>query len=215
MRRFPFRRVAQCLVVMLVVGIAWSCYEVFTVSRQTSRFLYDDIAAVPKRRVGLFLGCSDRLGNGSPNPYFQGRVRAATDLFRTGKIEYILVSGDNGRVSYNEPIMAQTALVAAGIPEDRIVLDYAGFRTFDSVARAHQVFGLSDFVVISQRFHNERAVYLARGQGISAIGFNAVDVTGYYGIRVHLREVLAKARAVWDLRLGAHPKYLGPRIAVG
>ncbi len=193
----------------------WSCYQVIAVSRDASPFLYDDLAKVPKQRVGLFLGCSERLGNGTPNPYFQARVRAATDLFLDGKIEYILASGDNSRPNYNEPAWAKAALIAEGVPEDRIVLDYASFRTFDSIARARAIFGLSEFVVISQKFHNERAVYLARAQGISAIGFNAVDVTGYYGVRVHMREVLAKARAVMDSKLGAHPKYLGPRIMIG
>jgi SanA protein len=215
MRRFPFKRIAQCLLAAVFAAAVWCCYAAYSVVHQSAPFLYDDLAQVPKHRVGLFLGTSERLGNCMLNPYFEARVRAATDLFRQGKIEYILVSGDNGRVEYNEPAMAKAALITMGIPENRIVLDYAGFRTLDSVDRAHEVFGLSDFVVISQRFHNQRAVYLARAQGISAIGFNATDVTGYYGLRVHAREVLAKVRAVLDLKLGAHPKYLGPRIAVG
>src|SRR5271169_1063551 len=103
MRRLRFKRFVQCMLAMLFVVAAWSCYAAFAVVHQSAPFLYDDLAQVPKHRVGLFLGTSERLGNGMMNPYFQARVRAATDLFRQGKVEYILVSGDNGRVEYNEP----------------------------------------------------------------------------------------------------------------
>lgn len=215
MRRPILKRVLLSAGVLLCGCACWLGLEVRGLTRDVSPYLFDDLSQVPAHHVGLFLGCSERLADGRPNPYFAARVQAATELYEARKIEYILVSGDNSRVDYDETAMAKTALLRAGVPENRIVQDHAGFRTFDSVVRARQVFGLSDFVVISQRFHNERAVYLARAQGLSAVGFNAVDVHGYYGLRVHARELLAKARAVLDLKFGTRPKYLGPTITIG
>lgn len=97
-----------------------------------------------------------------PNTYFDNRIRAATDLYKSGKIQYIIVSGDNSTKDYNEPEDMQTALVQQGIPKDKIIPDHAGFRTLDSVIRAKEIFGQTQLVIISQKFHNERAVFLAR-----------------------------------------------------
>src|SRR5262249_52109358 len=145
-----------------------------------------------------------------------GRIQAAVELYGAGKIRYVLVSGDNGTRSYDEPTAIKRALVRRGVPEDRIVLDYAGFRTLDSVVRAHEVFGLERFTVISQRFQNVRAIFIARAQGVDAIGYDAPDVAGVGGLRTHAREVLARLWAVLDVRvLKTRPKYLGPRVPVG
>ena len=139
------------------------------VSKETKNLLYTDIAEVPAHKVGLLLGTNPYLRSGAPNKYFLYRIDAAVALYKAGKIEYILVSGDNHRNDYNEPEAMKQALMNNGIPEERIVLDYAGFRTLDSVVRAKKVFGNDTFIVISQRFHNERAPGQAKSTEDSAI----------------------------------------------
>lgn len=111
------------------------------IDRASSGRVYADLNLVPHRRAGLVLGCAERLGGGYLNPYFTTRIQAAADLYRAGKVDYLIVSGDNHRKSYDEPTDMKCALLRAGVPENRIFCDYAGFRTLDSVVRAKAVFG--------------------------------------------------------------------------
>lgn len=129
-------------------------------------------------------------------------------LYQAKKIQYILVSGDNHRNDYNEPEEMKKALIKKGIPETSILMDYAGFRTLDSVVRAKTVFGKERFMIISQRFHNERALYLAQYNHIEAVGFNAQDVTAYYGLKTRVREYLARLKLFIDLWFEVNPKFL-------
>jgi SanA protein len=204
----------RSLLLTSVFAIALWIGEALSIPIHTAASLYDDPDLIPKRRVGLLLGCSPHRTDGSPNPYFYSRIDAAVRLFHHGKVDYILVSGENSSAAYNEPARMRAALLARGIPSDRIVADYAGLRTLDSVIRAHEVFGLDSYTVISQRFHTERAVYLADGFGSSAIGFNAADVDG--GLKMEARDVVSRLGAVlhvWVLR--SRPRFLGPRVDIG
>jgi SanA protein len=108
--------------------------------------LYSSTAAIPRRELGLVLGCSRHLGDGSPNPFFDTRVQAAAELFHAGKIDYLLVSGDNHTTGYNEANDMRNALLKSGIPAARIYCDFAGFRTLDSIVRAREVFGQSTHI---------------------------------------------------------------------
>lgn len=177
------------------------------VTLETKKLLYKDVSVVPPHKVGLLLGTNPYLKNGNPNKYFTYRIEAAVALYEAGKIQYILVSGDNHKLGYNEPEEMKQALISKGVPEDRIVLDYAGFRTLDSVVRAKEVFGNEQFIIISQQFHNERALFLALHNGIKAVGFNAQDVTAYYGFKIRLREYLARTKLFLDLQWGVKPKF--------
>ena len=174
--------------------------------------LYTDLAAVPYRHAALLLGTSSSLRNGSPNPYFKYRIDAAAALLAAGKVDKILVSGDNRHASYNEPQKMLRALISRGVPDSLIVLDYAGFRTLDSVVRAREVFGQSSFIVVSQRFHNERALFLAGKHGIDAVGFNASDVRSLRAFRTHARELLARVKVFIDLAVHRGPHFLGERV---
>ena len=174
--------------------------------------LYDDVQALPHEHAALLLGTSSRLRGGSPNPFFEYRMDAAAELFRAGKVDCILVSGDNHHASYNEPMAMRKALLDRSIPDSLIFLDYAGFRTLDSVVRACEVFGQTSYIVVSQRFHNERAVYLAMRHGIDAVGFNARDVRAPAALRVRAREWLARVSACWDVLTGRGPHFLGEKI---
>ena len=180
-------------------------------------YTYDSYQDVPARRVGLLLGTSSNVGPGQPNDFFTNRIMAAANLYHKGKIEYILVSGDNRHESYNEPRMMMNALLKAGVPLDRIVADFAGFSTLDSVLRARQVFMLSDMLIISQDFHNERAIFIARAHGIPAIGFNAANPSSMAAnIKVKIREFFARLKCIAEVYLlDTQPTYLGAPIAIG
>jgi SanA protein len=155
--------------------------------------LYDQATVIPFNKVGLLLGTSKYLAGGYINPYYSYRVQAALELYKVGKIQYIIVSGDNSTKSYNEPQTFQEDLIKGGVDSSHIYLDYAGFRTFDSMIRLRDVFGQTKATVISQPFHNERALYIASREGIAAIGFNAKDVNAQAGFKTQLREKLARA----------------------
>ena len=143
------------------------------------------------------------------------QVRKDERAIQAGKIERILVSGDNSRSTYDEPTCIKEDLVSAGIPDSMIYLDYAGFRTYDSMVRAKEVFGLTSFTIISQPFHNERALYIAARKGLDAIAFNAPDVQlRKWQIRMTVREWLARTKAVADNYLGKQPHFLGEPITI-
>ncbi|MHA7944561.1 SanA/YdcF family protein [Formosa sp. 3Alg 14/1] len=169
---------------------------------------------IKKNKVGLVLGTSKFLTNGELNLYFKYRIDATVDLFKNGKINFVLVSGDNGNKNYNEPTDFKKSLIQRGIPENKIILDYAGFRTLDSVVRAKDIFGQTELTIISQQFHNERAIYLANKNGMDAIGFNAKDVSTRYGLKVQLREYLARTKVFLDILFGVQPKFLGEKIII-
>nr|UOP05655.1 YdcF family protein [Conchiformibius kuhniae] len=125
-----------------------------------------------------------------------------------------MASGDNSRHGYNEPDAMIAALVAQGVPAGKITPDYAGLRTLDSVLRMRDIFGQNGYIVVSQKFHNERAVYLARAHGIEAYGYNAADVGQYAGIKTRVREYGARLKMFWDVWTGKTAKHGGERIVL-
>jgi len=176
---------------------------------------YDNVSDIPHNRVGLLLGTNSTTPRGTHNYYYTHRINAAAELFHAGKVDYLLISGDNSSKHYDEPTMMRDSLLLHGVPADRIVLDYAGFRTLDSVIRAKEVFGQSSFTIISQKFHNERALAQARHYGIDAIAYNADDVIlGYPWIKVQCRERLARVKLYLDLLTGKQPKFLGEKVNI-
>ena len=176
---------------------------------------YDNVSDIPHNRVGLLLGTNSTTPRGTHNYYYTHRINAAAELFHAGKVDYLLISGDNSSKHYDEPTMMRDSLLLHGVPADRIVLDYAGFRTLDSVIRAKEVFGQSSFTIISQKFHNERALVQARHYGIDAIAYNADDVVlGYPWVKVQCRERLARVKLYLDLLTGKQPKFLGEKVNI-
>ncbi|MFT5906086.1 MAG: SanA protein [Cryomorphaceae bacterium] len=182
--------------------------------------LYDDINELPDEsnsqhrpdRVALVFGCAEKI-NGYNNLYFKYRIEAAHDLWKAGKVRGFIVSGDNSRDDYNEPEDMKQSLMKKGVPADKIVCDYAGLRTMDSVVRVEKIFGIKKVILVSQRFHNERAAYIAQKRGIDAIGYNAQDVKGR---ETQKREYLARVRMWMDENiLKTTPKYLGEKETLG
>jgi SanA protein len=177
---------------------------------------YSDPGAIPHRHVGLVLGCQKYSSDNKPNLFFQNRIAAAVELYREGKVDYLLVSGDNHTRGYDETTDLKNALIEQGIPAEKVYADYAGFRTLDSMVRAKEVFGQSEVTVISQQFHNQRAIFIATHRGLDAIGFNAPDVDAYNSFGTRLREQFARVKAVLDIYvLKKQPHFLGEKVAIG
>ncbi len=202
---------------LLLVGVgllALFFYANYAIAANAEGKLFDDVATCPKTKVAIVLGASKSLANGNSNPYFAYRMEAAIALYKAGKVKYFIVSGDNHVKGYDEPTDMKMALMAGGVPESAIYLDYAGFRTLDSMERALKVFGQHEVMVISQQFHNERAIYLGEHFGMKVKGFNAKDVGGR-GIRTKLRERFARMKVFWDIFWGVDSRFLGPPVHIG
>ena len=186
----------------------------FKIESETEDYVTSNPEKLPSEKVGLVLGTSKTLRNGNKNPYFFYRIDAAEELYKAGKIKYIIVSGDNSSKNYNEPEDLQNELISRGIPKTNIFLDFAGLRTLDSVVRAKEIFGQSSYLIISQRFHNERAVFLAQKKGIKAYGFSAKDVNKKAGLKTNIREYFARVKVFYDLLLGVEPKFGGAKVVI-
>ena len=174
----------------------------------------DKIENVPNKKVGLLLGTNKNYSNGNPNKYFYNRIDAAVELYNARKIKYIIASGDNSLPGYNEPEQMKEELIAKGIPEENIFLDFAGFRTLDSVVRSNEIFNQDDIIIISQKFHNQRAIYIAEKYGIEAFGFNAKDVNSNNISKTQIREYFARLKVFLDILRRTEPKFLGDKIKI-
>ncbi|HKJ06017.1 MAG TPA: ElyC/SanA/YdcF family protein [Flavobacteriaceae bacterium] len=206
-----FVRIILLLFILTLVGIFSANYYI---EKKTEAYVYDNLQEVPPTRVGIILGTSKYLIQGGVNAYYKNRIDAAVHLFRQNKIDFILISGDNSTTDYNEPQTFKNDLIKLGIPENKIFLDYAGFRTLDSVIRANEIFGLDECIIISQKFHNQRAIFLARHHGLHAYGFNAKDVNQRSGFKTNMREKLARVKVFIDIILAKQPKFLGKEIKI-
>lgn len=212
----PFVRKLILLCALLFFLAAVSPFVCDAVIRNAAKGkLYDDVHQLPEKQTGLLLGTSKFLRDGqTENPYYRYRINAAETLLKAGKIQYLVISGDNGRKTYSEPDDMRRDLMALGIDSNRLFLDYAGFRTFDSVVRLRAIFNQSDVCIISQKFHNERALYIAQLQGIQAVAFNAQDVGKAFGFKVMIREKFARVNVFTDYLLFTRPKFLGPPVSI-
>ncbi|HEY1051075.1 MAG TPA: ElyC/SanA/YdcF family protein [Prosthecobacter sp.] len=201
--------VLAAVILAVVFGCEWR------ISRAAKGRCFDEADLVPETPVAVVLGASPRLADGRANLFFLPRLESAAALFKAGRVKALIVSGDNGTRGYDEPTEMKRLLVQMGVPEARVICDFAGFRTLDSVVRAKEVFGQTRVVFVSQRFHNERAIYLARAAGMEAHGLNTRDVSVAVAPKTFLREKLACVKAVLDVTvLNTRPKFLGEKIAV-
>ncbi len=197
------------IIAFLVLIISIDLY----IGSQFNQYIYSDINQVPNRKIALVLGTSKYVNHSEKtyyNAYYAYRVKATAKLYQAGKIDGILVSGDNSTQFYDEPSQMTQDLIELGVPSQYINQDYAGFRTLDSIVRAKKVFGLEDYIIVSQTFHCQRALYIAQSKGQNPIAFSASDVQSFAGIKTRLREVLARFKAFLDCKiLKTSPKFLG------
>lgn len=204
-----FKKILFAGLIFFGISVLFIFWANFKIENETKDNVTSELSKLPDEKVGLLLGTSKTLANGSPNSYFFNRIEATAELYKSGKIKNIIVSGDNSRKHYNEPKDMKNELIKSGIPADKIYEDFAGFRTLDSVVRAKEIFGQTSYIIISQQFHNERAVFLAQKNGIEAFGYNAKDVNQYAGFKTNVREKLARAKVFWDFLFGVEPKFGG------
>jgi SanA protein len=215
MRKFPFRKwLKWSLLLFLLVGVIVVISNIWIINSTKSQ-IFNDVSKIEPRAVGLVLGTNKLNRYGKPNLFFKYRIEAAASLFKAGKIKHIIVSGYNSKSEYDESTDMHDALVAAGIPDTCITLDFAGFRTLDSVVRCLKVFGQTDIIVISQEFHNQRALFIANYYKMNALAFSTKDVPASYSLRTTAREYFAKFKAVLDLYiLHKQPHFLGEEVKI-
>ena len=198
------------IIILIIILITFGVIATYHwINYKTNHLIFDNVDSIPKNKVGLLLGTGKYVASGNINLFYLYRIDATVALYNAGKIEYVLVSGDNGRKDYDEPSDFKKDLIERGIPGNKIFLDYAGFRTLDSVVRAKEIFGQTSITFISQEFHNQRAIYIANHFDIKAVGFNAKDV-----YNKHFREYLARSKASLDLVFNVQPKFLGEKIVI-
>jgi SanA protein len=196
--------------VLVAVALA---YAAWTLTVRYEHKIYSQVERVPQRRVALVFGAG-YWPDGTPSDVMKDRVEAAVDLYRGGKVNLVLFSGDNRFADYNEPAKMREYALSLGLPADSIALDYAGRRTYDSCYRARDIFGVSEVLLITQRYHLPRALYTCERLGLDAVGF-AADRRPYVYIRTYwAREMPALWLAWWELWV-SHPRpVLGDRIPI-
>jgi len=211
-KKFLFKFISTLL--LLVVFFVFISNLVIV--QTTKKKIYTNTQLVPnKHNVGLLLGTSEYTTKGRTNLFFKYRIESAAELYHTGKIKHIIVSGDNSLKEYNEPRQMAKALLKLNVPDSVITLDFAGFRTLDSVVRCKKIFGQTNFIIISQQFHIERALFIAEKYNIDALGFASQTPPDNYSFKTQLREYLAKTLAIIDLYiLNTPPKFLGEKIII-
>lgn len=196
-----FLRIAISICILLIVTIL-TCH--FIVVGNAYGRIYDDVVSIPHNCYGLLLATSPITPEGAHNFYFDNRIKAADELYKAGKIHFIIASGGNYTQSQkngcDEPTAIRDSLMAKGIPSDRIILDYEGTRTLHSIVKAKKVYGLDSVTLISQKYHNERAIYLADHYGLHAVGYNAEpSPIPRNRIKNTLREYLARIKMFIDI----------------
>lgn len=199
--------------VVLMAGLlAW--YAERRLDRAAEAKSFSDVGKLPAVDVALVLGTAPIGPEGGPNRYFVYRLDAAAALYKAGKVKYFIVSGHrDGR--YDEPSAMRAGLVERGVPIEAIYRDFEGDRTLDSVVRARRIYGQTRLVIVSQRFHLSRALFLAAHEGIEAWGFEARDVDAAYSIFTELRRYPSAMRAYWDVWNGMRAEQAGKPIRVG
>lgn len=195
-------------ILLLTIGNFW-------VVNSTKARLYKSLEDIPSNDVALVLGTSKYSQKGNANLFFKYRIEAAVALYRAGKVKHFLLSGDNSKAYYNEPQDMKNALIKMGIPPTAITLDYAGFRTFDSVVRSKKVFKQSCITIITQEFHSYRALFISQVYGINAIAYTTETVPKAYSAMTLIREYFARCKAIIDIYiLNKQPKFLGEEIEI-
>ena len=199
-----------------VIVLAFTFYCSYKVETYAAGKMYSNVSEIPYNRIGLLLGtCKTMKDRKTINPFWQFRLEAAYALWKAKKIDKILISGDNGWHGYNEPQDFMDAFIAMGVPDSCMVCDFAGFRTHDSVIRCKKVFGQKKVTIISQQFHNERALFIAQKYGLEAVGFNANDVSFRSGLYTFFREKAARVLLFMDLYVfNTQPHFLGKKITI-
>jgi len=214
-KSLPFKKIVKWSFYLFSTILLLIMLSNYWIINSTEAQLYSDVEKIPANDVALLLGANKKTHFGSNNLYFKYRIEAAAKLYKAGKIKHIIVSGDNHKKEYDEATDMCDALIMEGVPDSCITQDYAGFRTFDSMVRCLKVFKQKNITVISQKFHNQRAVFIGNYYKMTVVAFNAKDVPSQYSFKTRMREYFAKFKAVLDLYiLHNEPKFLGEEVKI-
>jgi len=206
-------KVIKIILFLSLVIVIFLLWAYFSVQHKYSTMIYS-LDDVPGKPVAFVLGAGVFPG-GEPSPVLADRVHTAVELYRDGKVEKILMSGDNSLKDYDEPTVMKNYAVKLGVPEGDIVLDYAGFRTYDSFYRAREIFSLTDIIVVTQQFHLPRALYISNKLGVNAVGVPSDRQEYLYSDWYAVREVLASIKAFIDVNITKPlPVFLGEKERV-
>lgn len=208
-----WRKWLKRILISAFIGVVLLFYisNVWVVN-STKPYVYSDSSKLPDHRVALVLGTSNKTTSGQPNDFFVTRMETAASLYKIGKIDHFILSGDNRSKFYNEPIEMKKALVSRGVPTEAITLDYAGLRTLDSVIRSKEIFGQDKIIIITQPFHSYRALFISHYYNIDAVAM-VTEGPGYEkSLKVRMREYFARTKAVLDLYVfKTSPRFLGKK----
>ena len=205
-----WRRVGKGVLITLLTTTIFLVVANYWVINSTEDKVFSETDQIPSNDVALILGTANKLASGRPNPFFQFRIKTAADLYKSGKVKYFIVSGDNRTKYYNEPIEMKKALTQSGVPDSVITLDYAGLRTLDTIVRCKEIFGQDTITIITQPFHSYRALFISNYYNMNAIAVTAIDPDPMGKVRV--REYFARAKAILDLYVfKTSPRHMGEK----
>ncbi|MEL6457575.1 MAG: ElyC/SanA/YdcF family protein [Cyanobacteria bacterium J06641_2] len=205
------RWILLCGVLFLSIPITILALN-FYVNTVTKSSRYNNTQQIPPQRVAIVLGAG--IYGEHPSPMLADRISAAVELYKLGKVQKLLMSGDNSREDYDEVTVMQRYAVKLGVPQQDITLDYAGFKTYQSCYRAKEIFGLKQAIVVTQNFHLPRAVYLCNQLGVDAVGLGTPDWESYRRetiMGLTFREYISTIKALWQVHITRpKPTFLGP-----
>jgi len=204
------RRKAIAGAAILLVAVVWGPVVYFNLSTRGVRYdlAKTPINSIPEKRVAIVFGAGV-LPGGKPTPYLKWRITTAADLYKAGRVHKLLVTGDNGTKHYNEPVAMRKLAESLGVKPGDIVLDYAGFNTYDSCYRAHAIFGVKGAVLISQGYHLPRAVVTCDHLGVKSVGVDALHSGRDFTVSYIVREWASTDKAVFQLIFKPKPTALG------
>jgi len=182
----------------------------YSIQKSAKNLIYSQIEDVPHRNTAVLLGMEKKFKNGKTNRFYVNRIDATVNLYKAKKIDVIIVSRNQGDVVEE----VKKDLVKRGIPKSKIILDYAGLRTYDSMYRIYKVYGQRKFIVIAQNKQNERAIYIAKKNGLDPIAFNATEYSGYNSFRLNMIEKIERTRLFFEFLVKKKPKYTGEKVTI-
>jgi sanA protein len=193
-RQILYSSIAILAILVIIVAL---CN--ISVDRNAEGRTFSNINDVPTMQTALLLGTNPKTRDGKrPSSFYLARINATAELYKHGKFRQLIISGDK-REGYDEPQTMRHDLIERGVPDSIIMMDGQGYRTLLSLRNSKQYFGVHDMIIISQKWHNERSIFLADKMNIKAVGYNADDVRHPRAIWTHIRELLARVKLFIDL----------------
>ncbi len=203
-------KILSGVIVLFLLLIFVVFFNHYAIQKAAKDLIYSKIENVPYRKIAVLLGTEKKFTNGKTNRFYINRIDATVNLYKAKKIDVIIVSRNQGNVIDD----VKADLIKRGIPEEKIILDYDGLRTYDSMYRMYKVYGQKEFIVIAQRKQNERAIYIAKKNGLNAIAFNAGEYSGYNSFRLNMLEKMERTRLFFEFLVNKKPRYSGEKVTI-